>query len=79
MQDLFVVMRRYGPPYAPDRPLEQQADWEPHRAFMNALEAEGVAGRWRSERTSSSSFARRARRRSNGVSPPIRGHGQASS
>jgi len=42
MQDLFVVMRRYGPPFASDRPLEEQVDWEPHRAFMNALEAEGV-------------------------------------
>jgi uncharacterized protein YciI len=42
MQHLFVVMRRYGPPYAPSRPLEEQLDWEAHRAFMNALEAEGL-------------------------------------
>ena len=42
MQHLFVVIRRYGPPHAPDRPLEEQQDWEAHRAFMNALEAEGL-------------------------------------
>ena len=42
MQNLFAVMRRYGPPYSPGRPLEEQQDWEAHRAFMNALEAEGV-------------------------------------
>jgi uncharacterized protein YciI len=41
MQHLFVVIRRYGPPYAPGLPLEEQQDWEAHRAFMNALEAEG--------------------------------------
>lgn len=37
MPDLFVVMRRYGPPYARGRPLERQEDWEAHRVFMNAL------------------------------------------
>ena len=42
MQHLFVVIRRYGPPYARDLPLEEQQDWEAHRAFMNALEAEGI-------------------------------------
>jgi uncharacterized protein YciI len=42
MQHLFVVIRRYGPPYARGLPLEQQQDWEAHRAFMNALEAEGL-------------------------------------
>ena len=42
VQHLFVVMRRYGPPYAPGRALEEQQDWEAHRAFMNALEAEGL-------------------------------------
>ena len=41
MDDLFVVIRRYGPSYAPGRPLEEQLDWEAHRAFMNALEADG--------------------------------------
>jgi uncharacterized protein YciI len=40
---LFVVMRRYGPPYDPQKPLEAQLDWEEHRVFMNALEAEGLA------------------------------------
>ncbi len=40
---LFVVMRRYGPPYDPQKPLEAQLDWEEHRIFMNALEAEGLA------------------------------------
>ena len=38
---LFAVIRRYGPPYDPQRPLEAQLDWEGHRVFMNALEAEG--------------------------------------
>ena len=42
MRHLFVVMRRYGPPYDPGRPLEEQQDWEAHRAFMNALEADGL-------------------------------------
>jgi uncharacterized protein len=39
---LFVMIRRYGPPYDPGKPLEAQPSWESHRAFMNALEAEGV-------------------------------------
>jgi uncharacterized protein YciI len=38
---LFAVIRRNGPPYDPQRPLEAQLDWEGHRVFMNALEAEG--------------------------------------
>ena len=42
MHHLFVVIRRYGPPYARGLPLEEQQDWEAHRAFMNALEAEGL-------------------------------------
>jgi uncharacterized protein YciI len=42
MQHLFVVIRRYGPPYASCLPLEEQQDWEAHRAFMSALEAEGL-------------------------------------
>jgi hypothetical protein len=37
-KNLFVVMRRYGPPYDPQKPLEAQVDWEGHRIFMNALE-----------------------------------------
>ena len=42
-RDLFIVIRRYGPPYDPRKPLESQRDWEGHRVFMNALEAEGFA------------------------------------
>lgn len=38
----FVVIRCYGPPYVPDRPLEQQPDWEAHRTFMNGLEVKGI-------------------------------------
>ena len=45
MRRLFAVMRRYGPPYDPGRPLEEQQDWEAHRAFMNALEADGLVRR----------------------------------
>ena len=42
-KSLFVVIRRYGPPYDPQKPLEAQLEWEAHRVFMNALEAEGLA------------------------------------
>jgi uncharacterized protein YciI len=42
-RSLFVVIRRYGPPYDSQKPLEGQLDWEGHRIFMNALEAEGLA------------------------------------
>ena len=42
-KSLFVVIRRYGPPYEPQKPLEAQLDWEGHRLFMNALEDEGLA------------------------------------
>jgi uncharacterized protein YciI len=42
-KSLFVVIRRYGPPYDPQKPLEAQPEWEAHRVFMNALEAEGLA------------------------------------
>jgi uncharacterized protein YciI len=38
-----MVIRRYGGPYNPKAPLEEQADWEAHRTFMNALEARGFA------------------------------------
>jgi uncharacterized protein YciI len=40
---LFVVISRYGPPYDPQKPLEAQLEWEAHRTFMNALQAEGLA------------------------------------
>jgi len=42
-KNLFAVIRRYGPPYDPQKPLEAQPDWEAHRVFMNTLEAEGFA------------------------------------
>jgi len=41
--ELFAVVRRYGPPYDPAQPLERQREWEEHRVYMNALEAEGLA------------------------------------
>jgi hypothetical protein len=42
-KNLFLVMRRYGPPYDPQKPLEAQVDWEGHRIFMDAPESEGLA------------------------------------
>jgi uncharacterized protein YciI len=42
-KSLFMVIRRYGSPYDAGKPLEGQLDWESHRVFMNALEAEGLA------------------------------------
>ena len=39
---IFIVIRTYGPPYNAKRPLEAQPEWEAHRVFMNALEAEGT-------------------------------------
>ena len=42
-QSLFMVIRRYGPPYDREKPLEAQPEWEAHQVFMNALEAKGVA------------------------------------
>ena len=41
--DLFMVIRHYGPPYDPAVQLEAQIDWEAHRVFMNASEAAGLA------------------------------------
>ncbi|PYR31657.1 MAG: hypothetical protein DMF89_25340 [Acidobacteria bacterium] len=41
-KQLFIVVRRYGPPYDAERALEAQSEWEAHRVFMNALEAEGI-------------------------------------
>ncbi len=43
MTRLFAVIRGHGPGYDRARPLEAQADWPAHAAFMNALEAEGIA------------------------------------
>ena len=42
-QAFYMVIRRYGPPYDAREPLEAQLEWEAHRTFMNALEAQGVA------------------------------------
>ena len=30
---LFVVIRRYGPPYDSAKPLEAQPEWEAHRSL----------------------------------------------
>ena len=42
-RSLFAVIRRYGPPYDPQKPLEAQPEWEAHRVFMNQLETAGLA------------------------------------
>jgi len=39
---LFLVTRRYGPPYDPAKPLEAQPDWQDHRDFINRMDAEGL-------------------------------------
>ena len=41
MQRVFVVIRTRGPAWQDSRPLEGQAEWAPHAAFMNALAKEG--------------------------------------
>jgi uncharacterized protein YciI len=41
-KSLFVVVRRYGPPFDARKPLEAQPEWEAHRVFMNASEANGL-------------------------------------
>ncbi|MBV9813901.1 MAG: hypothetical protein JO326_14225 [Acetobacteraceae bacterium] len=38
---LFMVVRRYGPPFDPGKALEEQRGWEEHRVFMNRSEAAG--------------------------------------
>lgn len=42
-KSLFGVIRRYGPLCHAREPLEAQPEWEAHRAFMNASEANGLA------------------------------------
>jgi len=37
----FVVLRRSGPQWQPDRPLEQQTEWTQHAAFMDRLVDDG--------------------------------------
>jgi uncharacterized protein YciI len=33
----FIVLRRRGPRYDPSLPLEEQAEWPAHAAFMDGL------------------------------------------
>ena len=37
----FVVLRRSGPRWDPSVPLEEQADWPAHAAFMDGLVDDG--------------------------------------
>lgn len=39
---LFLVFRRYGPPYNAQKPLEAQPEWKEHRAFINRADADGL-------------------------------------
>ena len=41
MPQLFAVIRTRGPAFEPSRPLEAQADWAAHAAFMNGLVRDG--------------------------------------
>jgi uncharacterized protein YciI len=41
MQRPFVVLRTRGPCWDESRPMEGQADWPAHAAFMDALVDEG--------------------------------------
>ena len=41
MQKLLVVIRTRGPAWQDSRPMESQADWASHAAFMNSLAKEG--------------------------------------
>jgi uncharacterized protein YciI len=43
MQRVFVVLRSRGPAWDDSKPLEGQAEWTAHAAFMDALHAEGFA------------------------------------
>lgn len=40
MQRLFAVIRTRGSAWQSSRPMESQADWPSHAAFMNTLEEE---------------------------------------
>jgi uncharacterized protein YciI len=42
MRRPFVVLRARGAGWDDSRPLEEQAEWAAHAAFMDALAAEGV-------------------------------------
>lgn len=41
MPQLFAVIRTRGPAFESCRPLEAQADWKAHAAFMNGLVRDG--------------------------------------
>ena len=41
MAMFFIVLRRRGPLYDASRPMEEQADWPAHAAFMDGLVEEG--------------------------------------
>jgi hypothetical protein len=41
MERVFVVVRSRGPAWDDSEPLERQADWPAHAAFMDGLHDEG--------------------------------------
>ena len=41
MAMFLVVLRRSGPRWDPSRPMEEQADWPAHAAFMDGLVDQG--------------------------------------
>ena len=41
MPAFLVTVRRSGPKWDPSRPLERQADWTAHAAFMDGLVEDG--------------------------------------
>ena len=43
MERAFVVLRSRGPAWEEGKPLEAQADWAAHAAFMDALFEQGFA------------------------------------
>jgi len=43
MECAFAVLRSRGPAWDDSRPLEHQADWAAHAAFMGALFEQGFA------------------------------------
>ena len=43
MKRVFAVLRTRGPAWDDSKPLEQQAGWAKHAAFMDGLHDEGVA------------------------------------
>ena len=43
MERAFVVLRSRGPAWDDSQPLEGQAEWEAHAAFMDGLFEEGFA------------------------------------